>query len=127
MKKIAIPITSDNTVEDHFGHSRFYEIYTFSSANQIVDVKLLEAEPGCGCKSNIVDVLADEDVSTLLAGNIGKGAMVKLNRAEIKVVRGCEGKSTDVILQYVGGEISDSGVSCNHHHKKHNHNHACNH
>ncbi|WP_396601002.1 NifB/NifX family molybdenum-iron cluster-binding protein [Algibacter sp. R77976] len=129
MKKIAIPITSDNTIEDHFGHSQFYEIYTFSNNNEIVDLKLLESEPGCGCKSNIVSVLADEGVSFMLSGNIGNGAMNKLNKAGIGVIRGCSGKSADIILQYVEGEISDSGISCSHHDKKHkkSHKHTCNH
>lgn len=129
MKKIAIPVTSDNIIEDHFGHSRFYEIYTFNSTNEIVDLKLLESEPGCGCKSNIVNVLADEGVTFMLSGNIGNGAMNKLNDAGIDVVRGCTGKSEDVILQYVEGEISDSGISCSSHDKKHEngHDHVCNH
>ena len=126
MKKIAIPITSDNTIEDHFGHSRFYEIYTFSNANEIVDLKLVEAEEGCGCKSNIVSVLADEGVTFMLSGNIGNGAMNKLNDAGIGVVRGCSGKSADVILEYVEGKIIDSGVTCSHHHEK-GHHHTCSH
>lgn len=127
MKKIAIPITSDNTVENHFGRSRFYEIYTFSSANEIIDLKLLESEEGCGCKSNIVNDLVDEGVKIMLSGNIGDGAVNKLNDAGIGVIRGCSGKSSDVILQYVEGEISDSEVSCSHQVKNHKKAHVCNH
>lgn len=127
MKKIAIPITSDKVVEDHFGHSRFYEIYTFSNTNEIVDLKLLESEPGCGCKSNIVNVLADEGVTFMLSGNIGNGAMNKLNKAGIGVIRGCSGESADVILQYIEGKITDNGVSCSHHSHGHDHGHECHH
>lgn len=28
--KIAIPVTNDNQIEDHFGHCKFYNIYTIS-------------------------------------------------------------------------------------------------
>lgn len=47
MKKIAIPITENNKVEDHFGHSKFYEIYTFSNTNEVLDLQLLESEQVC--------------------------------------------------------------------------------
>ena len=36
MKKIAIPITKNNKIEEHFGYSEFYEIYTFSNTNEIL-------------------------------------------------------------------------------------------
>tara|TARA_R110002049_G_scaffold326_4_gene1765 strand:- start:5055 stop:5612 length:558 start_codon:yes stop_codon:yes gene_type:complete len=127
MKRIAIPITSDNTIEDHFGHSRFYEIYTFSSANEIIDLKLLESEEGCGCKSNIINDLVDVGVKVMLSGNIGDGAVNKLNDAGISVIRGCSGKSSDVILQYVEGDISDSGISCLDHNANHENEHVCSH
>jgi len=129
MKKIAIPITKDNEVADHFGRCKFYEIYTFSDKNEIIDLKLLESDGKCGCKSNIVNDLVKECVTFMLAGNIGDGAMSKLVTAGIGVIRGCSGKSADVILEFVEGKISDNGVSCAKHHHKHKkgHAHACHH
>lgn len=119
MKKIAVPITRNNQIEDYFGRSKFYEIYTFSNNNEIVDLQLLESEQGCGCKSNIVSILA----------NVGDKAMNKLNDAGIGVIRGCSGNSADVILEFVEDEISDSGVSCLQHNQNHRsgHDHVCNH
>ncbi len=129
MKKIAVPITSNNVLEDHFGHCAFYEIYTLSDDNEILDVQLLKSEPGCGCKSNIASILSDSGVSLMLSGGIGNGAVNKLNKAGIGVIRGCSGKSADVILQYVQGKISDSGFSCarGEHHHGNGHEHLCNH
>ncbi|MCL7762377.1 hypothetical protein MPF19_03040 [Polaribacter sp. Z014] len=129
MKKIAIPITKDNRVEDHFGRCKFYEIYTFSDANEIIDLQLLESDGKCGCKSNIVSVLVKEGVTFMLAGNIGDSAMSKLVVAGIGVIRGCSGKSADVILEFVDGKITDNGVGCASHSHKHKkgHAHACNH
>lgn len=129
MKKIAVPITRNNQIEDYFGRCKFYEIYTFSNNNEIVDLQLLESEQGCGCKSNIVSILANEGVTFMLSGNIGDKAMNKLNDADIGVIRGCSGNSADVILEFVEDEISDSGISCLQHNQNHRsgHDHVCNH
>lgn len=129
MKKIAIPITENNKIEDHFGRSKFYEIYTFSDVNEIVDLQLLEAEKGCGCNSDIISVLVKAGVTFMLAGHIGDKAMHKLNAAGIGVIRGCSGNSADVILEFVEDKISDNGVSClqqGHNHRK-GHDHVCHH
>ena len=119
MKKIAIPITKDNKVEDHFGRCKFYEIYSFSDDNEILDLQLLESDGKCGCKSNIINTLTNEGVTFMLAGNIGDSAMQKLNDAGIGVIRGCAGNSADVILEFVEGKIKDNGIGC----VKHHHNH----
>ena len=39
MKKVAIPVTKSNNVDDHFGHCEFYGVYTISDNNEIVDVE----------------------------------------------------------------------------------------
>jgi predicted Fe-Mo cluster-binding NifX family protein len=129
MKKIAIPITSDNKIEDHFGRCKFYEIHTFSDANEIVDVEILESDRKSGSKSNIISVLVNAGVTFMLAGNIGDSAMSKLVLAGIGVIRGCSGNSADVILEFVDGKIKDNGLGCvkHSHNNKENHAHACNH
>ena len=35
MKKVAIPITRSNQVDDHFGHCEFYGVYSISDNNEI--------------------------------------------------------------------------------------------
>ncbi|SDS02078.1 Predicted Fe-Mo cluster-binding protein, NifX family [Polaribacter sp. KT25b] len=129
MKKIAIPITKDNKIENHFGRCKFYEIYSFSDKNEIIDLQLLESDGKCGCKSNIINTLTNEGVTFMLSGNIGDSAMHKLNNAGIGVIRGCKGNSADVILEFVEGKITDNGISCVKHHHNHTkgHAHACNH
>jgi predicted Fe-Mo cluster-binding NifX family protein len=127
MKKIAIPITEDNIIEDHFGRCKFYEIHTFSDTNEIVDVQLLDSDGKCGCKSNIVSVLVEEGVTFMLAGNIGDGAMSKLVLAGIGVIRGCSGNSADIILDFVDGKITDNGMVCVKHSKSHKEGLICNH
>lgn len=129
MKKIAVPITSNNQLEGHFGHCDFYEIYTLSDTNEVLDVQLLKSEGGCGCKSNMASILSDSGVTLMLSGGIGDGAVNKLNNVGIGVIRGCSGNSADVILQFVEGKISDSGISClkHEHHQGDGHDHVCSH
>lgn len=119
MKRIAIPVDENNQIEDHFGQCVFYEIYTIIEGNKIIDVKTIESEQGCGCKSNIASVLAENGVALMLAGSIGQGAINVLNLCNIEVIRGCNGNTKDVIQHYLDGNISDSGETCAQHHKDH--------
>lgn len=119
MKKIALPVNSDNHVDGHFGHCDSYSIYTVSENNEVIDVQTLKSEQGCGCKSNIASVLAAQGVTLMLAGGIGNGAINVLNNSGIEVIRGCSGAVSDVVDSFIKGTITDSGVSCaehDHHH-----------
>jgi len=111
MKKIAVPITRKNEIEEHFGYSEFYEIYTFSNANEILDLQLLKSDNVCGCKSNLVNLLSNDGVTCVLSNRIGNKVIEKLNKAGIDVIRGCSGESADVILKFLDSEISDSVLS----------------
>jgi len=126
--KIAVPVTKSNQIDDHFGHCEFYVIYTISEKNEIVDVQTIKSEQGCGCKSNIANVLAEKGVTIMLADGIGGGAINVLNNSGIKVVRGCSGNAADIVNLYVAGKINDSGESCSQHenHKGDGFNHVCN-
>jgi predicted Fe-Mo cluster-binding NifX family protein len=107
MKKIAIPITKNNKIEEHFGYSEFYEIYTFSNTNEILDLQLLKSDKVCGCKSNLVNLLSNDGVTCVLSNRIGNKVIEKLNKVGIDVIQGCSGESSDVILKFLDGEISD--------------------
>jgi len=113
--KIAVPVTSNNQIDDHFGHCEFYGIYTVSEKNEITDVQTIKSVEGCGCKSNIAGVLAEQGVTIMLAGGIGGGAINVLNNSGIKVVRGCSGNAAEIVKLYVTGKINDSGESCAQH------------
>ena len=129
MKKIAIPVTENNQIEDHFGQCAFYGVYTISDTNEILKVQSIKSEQGCGCKSNIASVLSDNGVTFLLAGGIGAGAINVLNNSGIQVLRGCSGTVEEILEQYINGQITDSGESClqHEHHHGDGHDHACSH
>jgi len=137
--KIAVPVTSENQIDGHFGHCESYGIFSISDNNEISGLINVGSPDGCGCKSDIASVLASDGVTVMLAGGIGGGAVNVLNSSGIEVIRGCSGDATDVVNQYLAGKVADSGSSCNHHeghhheghhHEGHHHEvegHVCNH
>lgn len=121
--KIAIP-TRDEEVDTHFGHCAYYTVFTIGGDNKITELELIASPEGCGCKSNIAEILKNEGVKLMLAGTMGDGALQTLNRSDIDVIRGCSGNVEDVVKAYLKGEITDSGIGCEHHHD-HSGEHNC--
>lgn len=129
--RIAVPVTGNKQIDDHFGHCEFYEIYSISEQNEIVEIETIKSDQGCGCKSNIAVTLAKKGVSVMLAGGIGGGAINVLNMAGISVIRGCSGDARKTVEEFIKGSVIDSGLSCLqhelHHQQGHGHEHVCNH
>ena len=129
--KIAVPVTKENQIDGHFGHCESYGVYTITEKKEIAGVENVKSPQGCGCKSNIASVLADDGVSVMLAGGIGGGAINVLNNSGIEVIRGCSGDADEVVKLYLKGLVEDSGSSCHQHEAHHgdgnNHDHQCSH
>ena len=116
--KVAIP-SNAGIVEDHFGHSEYFTVYTINENNEPVNEETIASAHGCGCKSDIVETLYNMGVQIMLVGNMGDGAVNKLNQFGIEVIRGCSGEVSVVVNDWLKGNLKDSEESCNHH----NHNH----
>lgn len=112
--KIAVPYLN-GYVNDHFGHSEIYAVFTINTENQIIDRALIKSDTGCGCKSGIGATLSREGVTIMLAGNIGGGAIHHLYVEGIEVVRGCSGLAEDIVISYLAGSITDGGQTCEQH------------
>ncbi len=125
--KIAVPVTSGNEVDGHFGHCELYGIYTISDTNEISEVGKMNSPEGCGCKSDIASVLAADGITVMLAGGIGGGAINVLNSTGIEVIRGCSGNADEVVRQYLAGSVTDSGSSCHQHDAHHGQGGECRH
>ncbi len=113
--KIAIP-ARDGQVDGHFGHCEAFAILTLDEKKKIVDEELLTPPPGCGCKSNVISVLADKGVSLFIAGNIGQGAVNKIEAAGISVLRGVDGAIHDVVRRWAEGSLQTNNDICTAHH-----------
>lgn len=117
--KIALP-SRQNLIDNHFGHCEYYTILTVDKDNkQILSEETITSPAGCGCKSNIANILADKGVKLMIAGNMGDGAVNVLHNAGIEVLRGCSGNVKEVVLEWLEGNLIDSGDSC------HEHEHDC--
>ena len=116
--KIAIP-ANGNKVEGHFGKCNNYAIVSISANNTIESISDYNVTDSCGCKSNIADTFLEMGISTMLAGNMGKGAVDSISSKGIEVVRGCKGDITNVVNEYLNDNIIDSGVVCFTHEQHH--------
>ena len=101
-------------VNEHFGHTEQYVVYTISTENRIVKTEYLKSDGGCGCHSGVAEKLASMGVTVMLAGNIGAGAIQHLYMNGIDVIRGCSGNTTDVVQAFLNGQISDNNQVCHH-------------
>lgn len=113
--KIAIP-TKNNLVDSHFGNCEYYTIVNVNEAREIETMERFDSPKGCGCKSNVATTLKEMGVETLLAGNMGQGAVNKISQAGIEVVRGCEGDVRELAEAFVKDGVADSGETCDHTH-----------
>lgn len=112
--KIALP-SYGNQVDEHFGHCEYFTVFTIDDKNRILGEEIITPPPGCGCKSNIAQTLAQIGVKYMLAGNMGQGAVNVLGMSGIQVLRGCSGNVRAVAESWLAGNLNDSGVSCAQH------------
>jgi len=117
--KIALP-SKGNNVDGHFGHCEYFTIFTIDDKKKIISEEQLVPGVECGCKSSLVPQLSEKGVSVMLAGNMGTGAVNKLNNHGIEVIRGCSGNVKDVALLWLNESLKDSGENCS------SHEHQCN-
>jgi predicted Fe-Mo cluster-binding NifX family protein len=125
MKMIAIP-TNGEQIEDHFGQCKFYTLVKVSSDNKIVSQESFPTPQGCGCKSNLVEILAEKGVNIMIAGNMGQGAKNVLGSAGIKVLCGFSGSIEQALDLYLNKGFKGDEKVCEHHHHAHG-DHGCNH
>ena len=122
MEKIAIPTVND-TVDDHFGHAELFLIYQVSSNKEIESKEFYVPAKGCGCKSGLAGDLKNIGVTTLLAGNMGRGAQNTLKSNDIDVITGFSGKADDAVQKWLSGDFARTYELCSGGHNGH----ACNH
>jgi len=116
--KIAVPVTSNNEIDGHFGHAENFRIYTIGEDQKIIETMDVQST-GCACKSSIAGVLGIHGVKTMLVGGIGDGAMYAMTNVGIQVIRGCSGNAEDSVIKYLDGTLTDCGDNCHEHSQHH--------
>jgi len=117
--KIAVPVKVDHQIDSHFGHCSFYQIFTITDKKEILFVETTDSPEGCGCKSNMAEILSKDGVNIMLVGGIGNGAIQKLAEYGIEVIRNCAGNATEQVQLFLAGELKDGGSTCSLHEEGH--------
>jgi len=109
-QKIALP-TKNGEVDPHMGHCQYFTLVELKNG-AIAGTERVDAPDGCGCKSDIISRLAQKGVTLIIAGNMGEGVARLINSHGIELIRGAQGAIEAVVLAYIAGELTDSGMGC---------------
>jgi predicted Fe-Mo cluster-binding NifX family protein len=114
MIKVAVP-SRGNMVDEHFGHCESFTIFTVNDNKDITETSRFTPPPACGCKSNLISTLVEMNVSVLVAGGMGQGAVTYLNENGIKVIRGATGPVHGAVRAWLDGRLQDNDEVCHAH------------
>lgn len=99
--KIAVPYDRGK-IEPHFGHSLYFEIYNVEN-NEVVGKMNLPSK-GSG-HEYMIGLMKKMKVNVVIAGHMGKKAILGLKDAGIEVYMGLSGSVDDVIYRFMEGEL----------------------
>ena len=113
----------DGNVFQHFGHTEKFKIYEVEDG-KIVSDSIMDTN-GTGHEA-LAGLLADRGVDALICGGMGQGAKDALTAAGLQICAGAEGDADAAVEAWLRGELTDTGVNCDHHHE-HGHEHGHDH
>ncbi len=117
-----IAVTYDNgNVFQHFGRTENFKIYDVEDG-MVVSSEVMNSN-GVGHEA-LAWLLKDSSIDVLICGGMGQGAQDALAEAGIEVCAGAEGNTDEAVAAYLGGELVNTGVNCDHHGHDHDHGHA---
>jgi predicted Fe-Mo cluster-binding NifX family protein len=122
MLKLAVP-TRAGEVDEHFGHCESFTVYNIDDNKAVIGQERFTPPPSCGCKSNLIPTLVEMGVKVLVAGNMGEGAVQRLQQAGIQVFRGAKGDVAVAVQAWLDGTLKDSQLLC----AAHGDGHECHH
>ncbi len=102
----------DGKIFQHFGHTESFKLYDVED-DEVISTEVFSSN-GTGHEA-LADLLAENDIDTLICGGLGAGAMNALTAAGIEVIAGAEGDADEAVKKYINGELESTGVNCDHH------------
>lgn len=114
MKDGIIAVTmEDGQIFQHFGHTRWFELYEIKGGS-VASHRTLDAE-GSG-HSALGGLLRANGVNLLICGGIGGGAKNVLAAAGIELISGVSGPVGEAVKLYLEGKLHDDpSAECHHH------------
>ena len=95
----------ENEIFEHFGHAPYFLLVDING-KRVVNVKTLknpyaeEHMPG-----QVPKLLSENNVKILICRGVGRRAMEMFRQFGIEVIRGAQGKASQVIEAYLKGEL----------------------
>lgn len=117
--KIAVTYENGNIFQ-HFGHTESFKVYEVREG-EILNSQVVGSN-GSG-HGALAGMLAGNEIDVLICGGIGGGAMAALDEAGIRVFAGNQGSADEAVAAFLRGELTNSGVNCDHH--SHEGGHSC--
>lgn len=111
-KKIAVPVDENNVLDGHFGHCKFFAIYSEENG----EVKLLDRlvppphEPGL-----LPKWVAEKGTTDIIAGGMGQKAIQLFNQRGVNVFVGAPQVSGEELVKgYLNGSLTFTANYCDH-------------
>ncbi len=117
--KIAMPSEGMN-INQHFGKSKTFVVATVEDKN-LINIEEVSSEALMHQHEGLAGLLLQKEVSVVITGGIGQGALDALEVKGLKVIRGASGNYKDVIQSFINGTLKSKNVVCQHHHGEHPH------
>jgi predicted Fe-Mo cluster-binding NifX family protein len=111
--KIAVA-TMQEEVSQHFGHCEKFMIFEIKDS-AVVSVDEI-TNPTQHSHGQLPTMLMQHGVNIVIAGGIGAGAKVLLQKADITVYSGVNGNAKEAVNWFLSGKLVDANTDCGHHH-----------
>ena len=109
-----IAVTYENgEVFQHFGHTEEFKVYDVENGRVISSQVISSNGSGHGA---LASLLGEKQIDVLICGGIGGGAQAALAERGIELCSGASGSADQAVETYLRGELTSSGVNCDHHH-----------
>ena len=122
--KLAIPVLDDNggnsKISEHFGHAPYFAFVKVNGSDYTVNVEknpMVESHsPG-----QIPNYMHEKNVNVMVVRGIGGRAIQFFQQLGIEVYRGAAGTVSEIVEEYIKGNIEDKDyeVADKHHHHGH--------
>ena len=109
--KIAIATDGDK-VSGHFGHCEGFSMYEISQGKVLGH----EFEPNPGHRPGFLPVfLKEKGADVIISGGMGATAQQLFTDNGIQVIVGASGNCSDIIEDYIKGNLESTGAVCEEH------------
>ncbi len=112
-KKIAIPVDSENILDAHFGHCKFFALIDIDDNNKVISEEKVVPpphEPGL-----LPKWLSEKGVTDIIAGGMGQRAVQLFNQYGVNAFVGAPKLTfSEIIDAFLNSTLSFSANYCDH-------------